>query len=70
MAEELAMSAFDPVKQTGIPFHLRPSTPEEIETHRRLLTAMEAIRREAIRCGRIKEPVFAQDDEHPVAEAA
>ena len=64
------MSAFDPVKQTGIPFHLRPSTPEEIETHRRLLAAMEAIRREAIRCGRIKAPVFAQDDAPPVEEAA
>jgi hypothetical protein len=38
----------------GIPYHLRPSTPEELETHRRLIAKLEAIRREAILCGRIK----------------
>jgi hypothetical protein len=70
MAEELAMSAFDPVKQTGIPFHLRPSTPEEIDTHRRLIAKLEAIRREAILCGRIKAPVFAVDRHRSLERAA
>jgi hypothetical protein len=64
------MSAFDPVRQTGIPFHLRPSTPEEVETHRRLLDKMETLRREAVRCGRIKAPSFETNAPHALSEAA
>ncbi len=52
------MSAFDPVRQTGTPYHLRPSTPEELAAHRRLLAKAEALRCEAIRAGRVAAPKF------------
>jgi hypothetical protein len=55
---DTAMSAFDPVRQSGTPYHLRPSTPEELATHRRLLEKAEAMRREAIRAGRVAGPKF------------
>jgi hypothetical protein len=45
------MSAFDPIAQKGIPYHLRASTPEELDTHRRLIAKMEAIRRQITRQG-------------------
>jgi hypothetical protein len=55
---DTAMSAFDPVRQSGTPYHLRASTPEELATHRRLLEKAEAMRREAIRAGRVAAPKF------------
>jgi len=55
---DTAMSAFDPVRQSGTPYHLRPSTPEELATHRRLLEKAEAMRRAAIRAGRVAAPTF------------
>lgn len=45
------MSAFDPIPQKGIPYHLRPSTPEELATHRRLLAKTEALRRKIVASG-------------------
>ena len=55
---DTAMSAFDPIRQSGTPYHLRPSTPEELATHRRLLEKAEGLRRAAIAAGRVAAPKF------------
>ena len=39
------MGAFDPGPVKGIPYHLRPSTPEELATHKRLISKMEALKK-------------------------
>ena len=39
------MGAFDPGPHKGTPYHLRPSTPEELATHKRLISKMEALQK-------------------------
>ena len=37
------MGVFDQTRGSGVPYHLRPSRPEEIERHRRMLAKAEAM---------------------------
>ena len=62
------MSAFDPVRQSGPPYHLRASTPEELATHLRLIAKAEAMRRAAIAAGRVGAPKLVP--QQAVARAA
>ena len=39
------MGAFDPGPVKGPPYHLRISTPEELATHKRLISKMEALQK-------------------------
>lgn len=41
------MGVFDQTRGSGVPYHLRPSRPEELERHRRMLAKAEAMKRAA-----------------------
>ena len=64
------MSAFDPIAQKGIPYHLRPSTPEELATHRRLIDKMETIRRQIQRHGGVHGTPAPAESAERAASAA
>ena len=52
---ERTMGVFDQTRGSGVPYHLRPSRPEEIERHRRMLTKAEAMKRAALERPRVAD---------------